>query len=116
MFINQGLDLVNLDNPTTRFSLHMFSVMAEHERNVISHRTKEALRVLRERGRKLGRTKGDILPSKLDDHRGKIVEWIGLGLSLGDMAARLRCNPNTISVYCRKRGILRRKWVRRNFM
>jgi DNA invertase Pin-like site-specific DNA recombinase len=48
IFVMQGLDLVNLNNPTTKLTLQMLSVMAEHERSVLSQRTKEALRVLKE--------------------------------------------------------------------
>ena len=57
VFVLQGLDLRDLSNPTTKLTLQMVSVMAEHERGVISQRTKEALRVLKERGIKLGKPK-----------------------------------------------------------
>jgi DNA invertase Pin-like site-specific DNA recombinase len=103
VFTNQGLDLMDLMEPMTKLTLHMFSVMAEHENSLISFRTKEALRVLKARGRILGRRKGDVLPSKLDQHREKIREWLKLGLSLNAISVQLRCHPTTISIFCRKR-------------
>jgi DNA invertase Pin-like site-specific DNA recombinase len=58
IFVMQGLDIKDLSNPTTKLTLHIFSMIAEHERSVISQRTKEALRVLKERGMKLGKPRG----------------------------------------------------------
>lgn len=54
VFIFQNLDIRNIDDPTTRLTLQIFSVMAEHERSVISQRTKESLRILKSKGIKLG--------------------------------------------------------------
>jgi DNA invertase Pin-like site-specific DNA recombinase len=44
VFIHNSLDLKDLSNPMTTFALHMLAAFAEMERNVISQRTKEALR------------------------------------------------------------------------
>jgi DNA invertase Pin-like site-specific DNA recombinase len=55
VFIHNNLDLRDLSNPMTTFALHMLAAFAEMERNVISQRTKEALRMVKERG---GRRKG----------------------------------------------------------
>jgi len=49
-----------LSNPTTKLTLHIFSMMAEPEINVTSQRTKEALRALKDRGIKLGKPVGTI--------------------------------------------------------
>lgn len=68
----QGLDIKDLNNPSTKLMLHMFSVMAEHERSVISMRTREALRILKEKGLKLGKPVVTIQYSKLDKHKDKI--------------------------------------------
>jgi putative DNA-invertase from lambdoid prophage Rac len=71
IFVMQRLDLRDLDNPSTKLMLHMFSVMAEHERSVISHRTREALRSLREKGLLRYKPKGTIQSSKFDKFREK---------------------------------------------
>lgn len=50
-----GLDFVACDNPhATPFTLHILAAVAEHERRMISARTKEALAAARARGVKLG--------------------------------------------------------------
>jgi len=51
----QGLDISDLNNLNTRLMLNIFSVVAEHECNVLSQRTREALAVLKRKGIKLGR-------------------------------------------------------------
>lgn len=83
IFIMQNLDLIDLKDPSTRLQLNMFSVMAEHERSVVSQRTKEALRVLKERGVRLGKPKGTIQRSIFDIHLSKIKEYCRIGLSYG---------------------------------
>ncbi|MBM9606747.1 recombinase family protein [Desulfopila inferna] len=55
-----------------------FSIAAEIERDLISKRTKEALRVRRERGMRLGRPKGPG-KSKLDEYREEIVALLNNG-------------------------------------
>jgi len=58
VFIHNSLDLRDLSNPVTTFPLHMLGAFAEMERNVISQRTKEALRMVKERGGRLGKPFG----------------------------------------------------------
>jgi putative DNA-invertase from lambdoid prophage Rac len=103
IFIMQGLDIKDLNNPTTKLMLHMFSVMAEHEKSVISMRTKEALRVLKERGVKLGKSVGTIQHSKLDKHRDKIKEWCRLGFPYARQAAVLKVSKRCVMHYVRSR-------------
>jgi DNA invertase Pin-like site-specific DNA recombinase len=56
----------------------VFSIAAEIERNLISKRTKEGLRVARAKGRLLGRPKGPG-KSKLDEHREEIIALMKTG-------------------------------------
>ena len=55
-----------------------FSIAAEIERDLISKRTKEALRAHREKGVKLGRPKGPG-KSKLDEYREEIIALLKNG-------------------------------------
>ena len=56
----------------------VFSIKAEIERDLISKRTIESLRVARAKSKLLGRPKGPGL-SKLDKHREEIISFIKTG-------------------------------------
>ena len=49
------MDFIAVDNPhATRLTLHILAAVAEHEREMISERTKAALAAAKARGRMLG--------------------------------------------------------------
>ena len=53
--MDSKVDFVACDQPdATPFSIHIYAAVAEHERNMISQRTKAALLAAKERGVKLG--------------------------------------------------------------
>jgi DNA invertase Pin-like site-specific DNA recombinase len=53
--MDSKVDFVACDQPSaTPLTIHIYAAMAEHERNMISERTKAALRAAKERGVKLG--------------------------------------------------------------
>jgi DNA invertase Pin-like site-specific DNA recombinase len=53
--MDSKVDFVACDQPSaTPFSIHIYAAVAEHERNLISQRTKAALRAAKERGVQLG--------------------------------------------------------------
>jgi len=53
--MDSGTDFVAVDNPhATRLTLHILAAVAEHEREMISTRTKAALVAAKARGTRLG--------------------------------------------------------------
>jgi DNA invertase Pin-like site-specific DNA recombinase len=53
--MESGVEFVAVDNPhANKFMLHMLAAFAEHEREQISKRTKEALAAAKRRGTRLG--------------------------------------------------------------
>jgi putative DNA-invertase from lambdoid prophage Rac len=107
VFISQSLDLKDLSNPLTKFALHIFAVFAEAERDRISQKTKEALRIVRERGGRLGKPKGTIQHSIFDRHKDKIREWCRNGFPYSCQARALGLSKWGLILYVRTRKIYR---------
>lgn len=76
--MESGVDFVACDNPhANRLMIHMLAAFAEHEREMISLRTKEGLKAARARGRVLGAT-GKLRAAenrqRADDHALAILD------------------------------------------
>jgi DNA invertase Pin-like site-specific DNA recombinase len=57
--MDSRIDFVACDQPSaTPLTIHIYAAMAEHERNMISERTKAALKAAKDRGVKLGGFRG----------------------------------------------------------
>lgn len=71
---NSKVDFVAADNPhATPFLIHILVAVAEHERNMISNRTKLALGAAKRRGTKLGNPRYETAIAKAVDIRQKIA-------------------------------------------
>ena len=81
-----------------------FSMAAEIERDLISSRTKEALRVKKAQGVKLGRPFGSG-SSKLDNIKQEIVALVAHGNSQTWIAQRYGCCQSTVSRFVMKHGL-----------
>ena len=85
-----------------------FSMASEIERDLISHRTKEALRAKKDKGIKLGRPKGPG-KSKLDKFRPEIEALLVNGSTQKFIANRYGTTEANLSNWIKKRGIKRNK-------
>jgi DNA invertase Pin-like site-specific DNA recombinase len=99
----------NLDNSLQSKVMAMaFSMAAEIERDLISSRTKEALRHRKASGLPMGRPVGSG-SSKLDKYRPEIEALLGSGSSQRFIAMRYDTTPENLSVWLRKNKINRLK-------
>ena len=66
--MESGIEFVACDNPhVTKFTVHILAAVAQHEREAIAKRTKEALAAAKARGKRLGGYRGGPPP---DGHLG----------------------------------------------
>ena len=80
-----------------------FGMAAEIERTLIAQRTKEALKLRKSRGMKLGRQAGSKNKNyKLDDKKNLILKYIKKGIPQRDMAKKLNVSVPTLSKFIRK--------------
>jgi DNA invertase Pin-like site-specific DNA recombinase len=84
----QGLDMSE-QSMSSKIMVTMFSLFAELERDIISSRTKEALKSKKTMGVSLGKPKGTVQASKYDKDLEKITELLKLGLSVKRIAKHL---------------------------
>jgi len=97
--IEKGVDIVivkqnlkinasNKNDMTSKVMITMLSLFAELERDLISQRTKEALKTKKAQGQILGKPVGTIQGSIYDKDRDRIIELLGLGLSVQKIAQK----------------------------
>ena len=79
-----------------------FSLVGELERQLISERTKNSLKRLRDEGKRLGRPRG-LSYQKLEKKHNKIVELINKGISKAEMARLMDCSWITIHRYIKSK-------------
>ena len=94
------------DNVQSKVLAFAFSLVAELERDLISMRTREALKRLKESGVKLGRPKGSITRHhKLDVFYERILRMCKKGYSKAKIARRCHCVDKTLRKYMQKHNI-----------
>ena len=85
-----------------------FSMAAEIERDLISQRTKEALRYRKAQGMKLGRPKG-VGKSKLDAYRPEIEGLLANGATQRFIAQRYKTTEANLHNWLKKHGLKKEK-------
>jgi DNA invertase Pin-like site-specific DNA recombinase len=99
--MDSGVEFIACDNPhANSLTIHILAAVAQHERDMISQRTKDALRAAKRRGTKLGNP-------KLDDVRGRAVASVKAG------AARFAANVAPIIAEIRKSGVASHRGIAR---
>lgn len=84
--------------------LGVFSMLADVERQLISIRTKEALRARKESGMVLGRPKGSG-KSKLDKFEDEIRSLLALGIKKKNLALKYEVTPQNLNHWMNKKKI-----------
>lgn len=88
------------DNIQSKVLAFAFGIAAEIERTLISERTKEALKLRRAQGVKLGHPVGQQgMNRRLDLQRKTIQRWRREGKTLYYMCRKLKCHTNTLKRY-----------------
>ena len=88
----------------SKIMLMVFSMAAEIERDLISSRTTEALRVKKEAGVKLGRPKGPG-KSKLDEHQEEIIALLRNGVPKKRVASKYGSSAVNLYNWIDKNGL-----------
>ena len=111
--IKEGIRLNGKMDIGTKMQVTMFSLFAEIERDLISHRTKEGLARAKAEGKLLGRPKG-IGKSVLDGREEEIRKLLEAGVNVTNTARVLGVGRSTLRNFMRSRGIMvRQKGIRR---
>ncbi len=105
--LKQNLFIKESD-PMNKMMITMLSMFSEFERDIISQRTKEALKGLKEKGVKLGKPTGVIQKSIFDKDKERIIELLNLGLSYKKVVDKHLGygSQSTLYTYVQKRNLL----------
>jgi len=106
VYVLKGAQHIN-ESIESKVFLTMMALFAEIERDLISARTKEALKARKVAGVKLGRPKG-AGKSKLDQYRPEIEALLKTGSSLVYIANRYKVARSTLHNWLKKRKIDRK--------
>ena len=93
----------------TKVMITMFGLFAEIERDLISERTKQGLRVAKAKGRLLGRPKGSLGTSKLNGKQQMIQGELKFKVSKSAIARKLGVSRTSLINFIQTRGLANEK-------
>jgi DNA invertase Pin-like site-specific DNA recombinase len=103
---NMKLDSTNTNDIANKVLLNTFALLAELERDMISQRTKEALKARKAQGVILGKPKGSIQKSIFDKHKDSIVELLGYGVPISKIVKSIGVGTRqSLGTYIKKRSL-----------
>ena len=99
---------IKQNDPMNKMMITMLSMFSEFERDMISQRTKEALKGLKDKGIQLGKPKGTIQKSIFDKDKDRIIELVNLGLSYKKIVEKHLGygSQSTLYTYVQKRKLV----------
>lgn len=90
---------------TSKVLAFAFSISAEIERTLISQRTKESLKRIKDEGKVLGRPKGKATHYKLDDMKNEIIQMLEDNMIKSDICKVLHVSSATLYSFMRRTKI-----------
>ena len=103
--IKQNLVINGRNDMQTKVMITMFSLFAELERDLISQRTIQALKAKKAQGVVLGRPRGSLGNSKLDDKKGQIQELLKHKVAKAAIARMLGVSRTSLIDFVKSRHI-----------
>ena len=103
--IKQNLNITDKMDMSTKVTVTMFSLFAELERDIISERTKQALAAKKANGVILGKPRGTIQKSVLDDRKDEIVDLLSHRVSKSAIARILGTSRVNLFNYIQSRKL-----------
>lgn len=103
--VSQGIDINGPGDETTKGVASVFGMLADMESGFASDRIRQALALKKKEGAVLGRPKGSISSSKLDDRKEMIIDYLAKGVSKTSLARILDTSPSNLLSYLRSRNI-----------
>ena len=101
----QGMDLGGPADVQSKAVASTFDMLSGLEKEFASGRIRDALAERKRAGVLLGRPKGSISASKLDDKKDLIVEYLSKGVSKASLARILDTSPSNLLSYLKSRKI-----------
>jgi DNA invertase Pin-like site-specific DNA recombinase len=108
MAVKEGIRLngsQNCEDIQTKVTITLFGLFSEIERKLISMRTREALAAAKAAGKKLGRPKGVLGKSRLDNRKEEIMQLLALGVPKTTIAKITRVDRSTLYHFIKSREL-----------